>query len=67
MPLRKWRAAFVRGRPKVRLAPQDAEALAARKVSLAQKSRQLAKGDELKARQLRYAARKAGAHKKIER
>ena len=67
IPMRNWTAAFMHGRPKVRLSPQDAEALATRKVSLARKSSLLAKGDRLKARRLRYAARKAGAHRKVER
>jgi hypothetical protein len=67
MPMRNWPAAFVHGRPKARLSPKDAEALATRKVSLARKSSLLAKGDKLKARRLRYAARKAGAHRKVER
>jgi hypothetical protein len=67
MPMRDWHAVFRHGRPKARLSPQEAKALATRKVSLAQRSDQLAKGDKRKARRLRYAARKMGVHKKVER
>jgi hypothetical protein len=62
MPAAHWSAALAYGRPKVELSPQVAEAFAKRKVSRAQKSRQLAKGDEQKARRLRYAARNSGPH-----
>jgi hypothetical protein len=64
---REWQEAFAHGRPTVQLSPQEAEAFANRKVSKEQKSRQMAGGDKLKARRLRYRACKPGAHKKVER
>lgn len=63
----QWPAPLAHGRPKVQLSAQEAKKFATRKVSLARMSQILAEDDKPKARRLRYAARKSGAHKKVER
>ena len=67
MSARQWQEALAHGRPRVKLSPEEVEALTNPKVSLAQKSRLMAKGNEHKARRYRYAVRKAGTYKKVER